>query len=132
MAHLLTNVSGSSEYFPIGVITYSNQWKKKLLGVSEETLERYGAVSEETVFRMAIGVRMLADTDLGLAISGIAGPLGGTLEKPVGTVYIALSTENACQVDVHHFEGNRERIKNLSALFALHKVRQWCLQDQEN
>ena len=87
----ITDVPGSSEVFDMGLITYSNEVKEQLLGVSHETLEKYGAVSEETAREMAESVQRISGADLGIGITGIAGPGGGTEEKPVGLVYIALS-----------------------------------------
>jgi len=92
ISHMLTNVPGSSGYFLFSGITYSNEAKTKLLGVSSEVLQRYGAVHEETVKKMAQGARRVAGATYGLATSGIAGPDGGTDEKPVGTVCIGLAT----------------------------------------
>jgi len=94
ISHLLTNVPGSSGYFLFSGVTYSNQAKTKVLGVSTEILQQYGAVHEETVKKMAQGVRHVAGATYGLATSGIAGPDGGTDEKPVGTVCIGLATPN--------------------------------------
>ena len=87
----LTDVSGSSDYLERGLVTYSNAAKISMLGVPAEIIEKHGAVSEETARLMAEGVRKLAGTDLGLSSTGIAGPTGGSKEKPVGTVYIALA-----------------------------------------
>ena len=89
---MLTNVPGSSGYFLFSGVTYSNEAKTKVLGVSNEVLQRYGAVHQETVKKMAQGVRRVAGTTYGLATSGIAGPDGGTDEKPVGTLCIGLAT----------------------------------------
>lgn len=89
ISHLITSVSGSSSYFQGAVVPYHNQFKRKLIAVKEETINSFGAVSEETVKEMASGVRDLFQSDFGLASSGIAGPDGGTTEKPVGTVWIA-------------------------------------------
>ncbi len=92
ISHMLTNVPGSSGYFLFSGVTYSNEAKTKVLGVSNEVLQRYGAVHQETVKKMAQGVRRVAGTTYGLATSGIAGPDGGTDEKPVGTLCIGLAT----------------------------------------
>ncbi len=92
IAHRLTNIPGSSDYFERGVITYSNESKVQLLGVPAETIRRYGAVSVQTAEAMASGVRKLADTDIGLSTTGIAGPTGATPTKPIGLVFIGLST----------------------------------------
>lgn len=95
ISHLLTNVPGSSGYFLFSGVTYSNEAKKKVLGVSSEVLEHYGAVHEKTAKEMAAGVRRIAESDYGLATSGIAGPDGGTDEKPVGTVCVGLATRQS-------------------------------------
>ena len=91
LAKRLTDVPGSSEVFDMGCVTYANQAKEDLLSVSHETLERFGAVSEETAREMAEGIVRRSGSDLGVGITGIAGPDGGTAEKPVGLIYIALS-----------------------------------------
>jgi len=93
ISHLITTIPGSSSYFQGGVIPYHNQFKENILGVKAETLEKHGAVSEETVLEMAEGVRRLFDADFGLSSSGVAGPDGGSEEKPVGTVWISCSGE---------------------------------------
>lgn len=94
VAALITSVPGSSGYFKGGVVAYDNEVKKNLLGVSPETLSAYGAVSRETVIEMAKGAMNRLKTDCAIATSGIAGPGGGTLEKPVGTVWIAVAYKN--------------------------------------
>ena len=93
VAHRLTEVPGSSNYFMEGVVTYSNESKTRLLGVPAELIERHGAVSAEVAEAMAEGVKGRAATDFGLAVTGVAGPGGGTPEKPVGLVYISLSDD---------------------------------------
>lgn len=115
IGHLITNVPGSSGYFAGGVIAYSNEIKMKLLGVSSETLERYGAVSEQTVREMASGVRGALDTDIGAAISGIAGPQGGTPEKPVGLTWIGLSAPGVDGAWRYVWSGTRLDVKQQSA-----------------
>ena len=122
IANLITNVSGSSKYFERGLITYSNDSKIELLNVPLKTIERFGAVSEEVAIAMARGVRELARTDLGLAVTGIAGPTGGTPEKPVGLVYIALASENKVKPFKFNFQGNRLEIKQQTANTALEIV----------
>lgn len=89
---LITNVPGSSDYFAGGILAYSNEAKKKLLDVKDETLKQYGAVSKQTALEMARGVRRQLCVDVGLSVTGIAGPGGGTPEKPVGLTWIGLST----------------------------------------
>ncbi len=118
--HRLTNIAGSSSYVQGGVVTYSNEAKHKLIGVRDETLLTYGAVSEQTAAEMAQGVRALFDTDLAVSITGIAGPGGGTPDKPVGLTYIGLARRGqAPQVRQHVWDGDREANKQASAEAAL-------------
>jgi PncC family amidohydrolase len=115
----ITNVSGSSDYYLGGVIAYSNQIKLEQLGVQSATLEHFGAVSQETVIEMARGVRLRFRSDVGLSVSGVAGPGGGSPEKPVGLTWIGLSTsefENAWQ---HLWQGDRLQVKEQTARQAL-------------
>jgi len=123
VCHRLTNVPGSSDYFQGGVVTYGNQAKMDLLRVPPETLAQNGAVSEAVVKAMALGVREIFHTPLGLAVSGIAGPSGGTPEKPVGTVWIGLATQTGVEARAYRFHGSREEIKALSAQTALDWLR---------
>ncbi len=123
IGHRLTNVSGSSGYFRGGVVVYSNQAKSDLLHVNQYTLEKYGAVSDKTVREMACGVREYVKTDLGLAVTGIAGPEGGTEDKPVGTVYIGLATKSDTSSGRYRFWGNREQVRSNTAMMALDWVR---------
>lgn len=111
LAHRLTNVPGSSNYFMRGLVTYSNDAKIDLLGVDKDVLKENGAVSEEVALQMAEGVREKGKTDIGLATTGIAGPSGGSEEKPVGTVYMALSTEDKTESRLFHLSGNRWDVK---------------------
>ncbi|MEM0466532.1 MAG: CinA family protein [Candidatus Thermoplasmatota archaeon] len=120
LAHYLTNISGSSNYFERGVVCYSNQSKIELLNVPPEILNTYGAVSKETAEAMAIGIRKLAHTDIGLSTTGIAGPTGATKEKPVGLVFIGLSSEQSTQVRRYCFSGDRIKNKQLTCIKALH------------
>ena len=103
LAKAVTDTPGSSFYFMGGVITYSNVSKTKLLGVDEDTLGRFGAVSEPVALRMAEGVRGLLDSDIGVGITGVAGPEGGSSEKPSGTVYIAWDIQGALSVRLFQF-----------------------------
>ena len=119
VGHRITNVAGSSNYFIGGVISYANEAKVRLLGVRRETLEAYGAVSQETVLEMARGVRQLFSTDVSLAVSGIAGPGGGTADKPVGTVWIGLSAPGKEQAWLSYLQGDRGQIKEQAAECAL-------------
>ncbi len=107
IAHLITSVAGSSSYYKGSVIAYSNSVKTKLLGVKDATLEKYGAVSEQTVIEMAEGARMLFSTDFAVATSGIAGPDGGTEEKPVGTLWIAVASEKGVITEKRSFGNDR-------------------------
>ena len=115
LGHLLTNVPGSSDYFLGGVIAYSNEVKMRLLGVQVETLEKFGAVSRQTVLEMARGVRQLLKADIGLSVSGIAGPGGGTAEKPIGLTWVGLSTAEDEVAWKHLWEGDRIHNKEQSA-----------------
>ncbi len=121
----LTDVAGSSEYFQGGVVSYSNRAKVDLLGVSAKTIDTHGAVSGETAREMAKGVRSAMHTDLGLAVTGIAGPDGGSRDKPVGTVHIALSSEKGAFAEKYRFWGRRKQIKLNSAMMALDWVRRY-------
>jgi len=107
----LTEVPGSSDYFRGGVIAYSNAVKEAVLGVPRAILEEKGAVSPECARAMAEGARRLLGADLALAITGIAGPTGGTPEKPVGLVYIALAHPGGVEVERHEFRGSRQGVR---------------------
>jgi nicotinamide-nucleotide amidase len=126
ISHLLTNVAGSSDYFLFSGVTYSNDAKQDVLGVSGDTLKMYGAVSEETVREMATGVRRISGSTYGLATSGIAGPSGGTEDKPLGTVCVGISTKD--QTLAYTFNSPfKERLSNkqifaICALDLLRKV----------
>lgn len=119
IAHTLTNIPGSSEYFDRGVVSYSNNAKMNLLGVQENLLKKHGAVSEQVAKAMAEGIRTKSKVDIGLATTGIAGPTGGTKEKPVGLVYIAVSTSNTTEVKRYQFSGNRLENKENTCQAAL-------------
>ncbi|MBU1148069.1 MAG: competence/damage-inducible protein A [Candidatus Omnitrophica bacterium] len=120
LANRITDVSGSSKYFRMGVVTYSNQSKNKLLNV---TVKKHGAVSIETASAMAKNVRLLADASIGIGISGIAGPTGGTKNKPVGIVYIALSTKKKTMCKEFRFLGQRNIVKFKASQAALNFIR---------
>jgi nicotinamide-nucleotide amidase len=123
IGHRVTSVAGSSDYFQGGVVSYSNEAKMDLLQVPPETLAEHGAVSSETARDMALGVREAFHADLGLSVTGIAGPSGGSEAKPVGTVYIGLAAPDEVEVWHYLFHGNREAIKILSAQTALDRLR---------
>ena len=115
----ITDVSGSSEYFLGGVVAYSYQAKVDLLNVAWDTLNTKGAVSRETVLEMARGIRNLMGGDIAISISGVAGPGGGTPEKPVGTTWIGLVTDKGEWAQVYQFSGDREKNKVSAADAAL-------------
>lgn len=115
----ITDVPGSSEYFLGGVVAYAYEAKVELLGVSWDTLNTQGAVSRETVLEMAEGVRNLMKADIAVSVSGIAGPGGGTPEKPVGTTWIGLVAADGERAEQFHFSGNRETNKTSAAEAAL-------------
>jgi len=119
IAHTLTNVSGSSDYFDRGVISYSNKAKTDLLDVPKDILKKYGAVSEQVAKAMGEGVRKKSNADIGIATTGIAGPTGGTPSKPVGLVYVALSTYNKTDVRKYLVTGNRLQNKESACNQAL-------------
>ena len=119
----ITSVSGASGVFDCGVCTYANHIKHKLVGVREETLSTYGAVSDRTAAEMARGVRLLAGADIGISTTGIAGPLGGTIYKPVGLVYIGISTELGLHTEkmlLGENNADRDRIRELAVTAALY------------
>jgi nicotinamide-nucleotide amidase len=123
IAKALTDVAGSSACFAYGIVSYSNGAKESLLGVANQTLEDNGAVSEATVAEMARGALSLSGADISVAVSGIAGPGGGSDEKPVGTVCFAWATRDAAQIAVvtavKHFNGDRDSVRRLTVDHAL-------------
>lgn len=119
IGHLLTNVPGSSTYYLGSVTAYAYEAKVRLLGVRWDTLEKYGAVSKETAIEMARGVRMALAADIGIAVTGIAGPGGGTPEKPVGLTWVAISDNNADEAWKFLWSGDRIQVKEQSANAAL-------------
>jgi PncC family amidohydrolase len=119
ISHLITDVSGSSAYMMGGIVAYSNEAKINLLGVKPETLVAVGAVSEEVAIELAAGVKRVFGVDCALSVTGIAGPLGGTAEKPVGLTYIGLATPDGITVQRFVWEGNRVQNKLSSAQAAL-------------
>ncbi len=127
IGHLITQVSGSSAYFIGGIIAYSNDVKANILGCSRDTLEKYGAVSEQIARQMAEGVRNLLKTYIGISTTGIAGPTGGTPQKPVGLVYIGFTDGKTTKVIKKNFKGSREEIKKQAALWALDLARRMLI-----
>lgn len=119
IAALLTEIPGSSSVFERGFVTYSNHSKTQLLGVDAEIIAGHGAVSEAVAVAMAIGARVRAKVDIAVSVTGIAGPDGGSKEKPVGTVCIAIASENDNVVQTFHFSGDRSSIRMQSVSAAL-------------
>lgn len=123
LAEMLTAVSGASECFDGSFVTYANEQKEKMIGVRHETLEKYGAVSYQTALEMSRGARLALGADIGAGVTGIAGPGGGTPEKPVGLVYISISTK-----DIHCFcrlnlDGDRFEVRRKTCLYVLELVK---------
>lgn len=125
IADRLTDIPGSSAFFERGVVVYSNRSKTDILGVPEEVIEKFGAVSEQVAVLMAEGVRRIGKTDLGLAVTGIAGPTGGTEEKPVGTVFIAFADGRNTRCRHYSFRWDRRRNKTISSQAALMMLKKY-------
>lgn len=123
IGHLITSIPGSSEYYLGGLVAYSNALKVEYLGVKPDTIEAHGAVSEEVALQMAEGVRKRSGSDFGLATTGVAGPGGGSAEKPVGTVWIAVAGPQGSKAKRYHFGNHRQRNIRRSALMALDRLR---------
>jgi nicotinamide-nucleotide amidase len=120
ISQTVTSIAGSSDWFDRGFVTYSNASKVELLGVSEATVKTYGAVSGETVDAMALGALGRSRADIAVAVSGVAGPGGGSAAKPVGTVYFAWAVANGdCQVERRQFRGDRDAVRRQAVEAAL-------------
>ena len=119
LSSVITDVAGSSDYFLGGVAAYSNAQKRKLLKISPLILRRYSAVSKEVTIRMAKNIRRVAKSDIGIGITGYAGPNGGTKKNPRGTVYVAVACKARASVKRFRFKGNRTRVKRQSVEKAL-------------
>ncbi|WP_114296127.1 competence/damage-inducible protein A [Anaerobacterium chartisolvens] len=130
IASRLTEIPGISRVFNRGIVCYSNQSKIENLGVNIKTLEKHGAVSRETAVEMAQGILKTSKTDLGLSVTGIAGPEGGTAEKPVGLVYVALAHSGGVECKEFRLWGSRERIRNVTVLNALDIIRRHVLEQK--
>jgi nicotinamide-nucleotide amidase len=127
VAHRLTNIPGSSAYVLGGIIAYDNRIKRELLGVRDETLAVHGAVSEQAAGEMVLGALARLGADVAVSITGIAGPGGGTAEKPVGLTYLGIATrEGVLRVERHVWSGDREAIKMQSADAALRMILAMC------
>lgn len=124
IAESITSVAGSSQWFEYGYITYSNKAKIKLLGVEQQTLDTCGAVSEEVVEQMAGGALKSSDADYAIAVSGIAGPDGGTAEKPVGTVWICWITPEITRVEKYQLQGDRQAVRDQVIKISLQELLQ--------
>ena len=122
IAAKITAVPGASGCFDAGVVTYSNEQKNKLIGVKKDTLESFGAVSQETALEMCKSVKELVSADIGVSVTGIAGPGGGTPEKPVGTVWIGVCSNRTHKALKFLFEGNRDEVRSQTAQKALEMV----------
>ncbi|MDR3626236.1 MAG: competence/damage-inducible protein A [Ignavibacteriaceae bacterium] len=127
ISNLLTNISGSSKYYERGVISYSNASKVEILKVSEDTISQNGAVSLEVARQMAEGIKSISGTDLGLAITGIMGPTGGSSEKPVGLAYVGLCDDKVCTAKKFQFGDDRSLNKQRAAQAALEMIRRYLL-----
>jgi len=123
IGHRLTSIAGSSLYFERGLIVYSNVSKVEMLGVMQHTIDVHGAVSDQVVREMAEGVKKIAKTDMGLAVTGIAGPLGGSEDKPVGTVFIGFSVDGEIFSGQYRFSGDRDKVKYTTSEMALDWIR---------
>jgi nicotinamide-nucleotide amidase len=127
IASRITAMAGSSAYFLEGNVTYSNEAKTRMLGVPAELIEQHGAVSAEVARAMAEGARKAAGSDLAVSVTGIAGPDGGTAEKPVGTVYIGIADATGCRAERFNFQGDRTRVRSITTFTALDWLRKYLL-----
>lgn len=125
IAEALTALAGSSNWFECGFVTYSNESKQSMLGVTSSSLAEQGAVSEAVVKEMASGAIMRSRAQLAVAVSGVAGPAGGTLEKPVGTVWVAWADEQCRWASCYHFQGDREAVRRQTIEAAIDGLLAW-------
>ena len=128
LAGRLINVPGVSDVYKEGFITYTNKAKRKALGVNKSTLKKYGAVSEQTAKEMAVGAALAADTDISISVTGIAGPDGGTNEKPVGLVYVGVCIKDIVHVEEFRFSGDRANVREQTVISALGLLRKCILE----
>ncbi len=128
LAGRLINVPGVSDVYKEGFITYTNKAKRKTLGVNKSTLKKYGAVSEQTAKEMAVGAALAADTDISISVTGIAGPDGGTDEKPVGLVYVGVCIKDIVHVEEFRFSGDRANVREQTVISALGLLRKCILE----
>ena len=111
IAQRITSVAGASACFDLGVVTYSNEQKMKILGVSKESLESFGAVSEKVALQMSAGAKRISGADFGIGITGLAGPGGATEDKPVGLVYISVCSKKTHRAEKYNFSGSRDEVR---------------------
>jgi len=130
LGNIITQIPGSSKYFPGGIIAYSNEVKQRIVGVRQVTLKRFGAVSAEVVREMAQGVRKRFKSDIGIGITGIAGPAGGSKRKPVGLVYLCVSARQHVYVEHHIFKGSRNQIRKEACDKALRLLERVLIQHE--
>lgn len=128
IAAQLTDIPGSSDFLDRSGVVYANRAKRAWLGVPESTLQDHGAVSRECALAMAQGIRRAAGTDIGLSVTGIAGPGGGSVDKPVGTVFIGIATPQGVQAKGYRFNGDRSQVRQMTAATALDWIRRYLLQ----
>ena len=128
MAGRIINVQGVSDVYKEGFITYTNKAKRKTLGVNKATLKKYGAVSAQTAREMALGAALEADSDVSISVTGIAGPDGGTAQKPVGLVYIGVCVKNNVHVEEFRFTGDRANVREQTVISALGLLRKCILE----
>ncbi|MCW8092819.1 CinA family protein [Alteromonas sp. ASW11-130] len=127
VAYYLTSVAGSSDWFKQSWVTYSNEAKQTLLGVKSDTLLKFGAVSEQTVQEMAAGCARHANANIAISISGIAGPGGGSVEKPTGTVWFGFWLDGKTLQTHHVFDGDRNAVRNQAIAFCIEFLHQWLV-----
>jgi nicotinamide-nucleotide amidase len=122
VASYLTSIPGSSEYFSTGIVSYSNEAKIKLLNVNKKTLDDFGAVSEEVASEMALGAIRISGSDLAISVTGVAGPDGGTISKPIGMVCFGIATSQSVKTVTHNFLGDRHEIRKQSCQVSLNLI----------
>ena len=122
LSHTITSIPGASSYFDCGYITYSNQSKVEMLGVDTQTIKTYGAVSEEVALKLVIGVAIKSQSDVALSITGVAGPTGGSPEKPVGMVCFGFSYDGQTSTSTQLFSGDRASVVSQSVSYALRQL----------
>lgn len=129
VAYAFTSVSGSSDWFNVSWVTYSNEAKQRALAVEPEALSRYGAVSQQVVEQMVLGVHNHSGAELGVAVSGVAGPGGGSKEKPVGTVWFGFYLNGEVISSRQRFEGDRKAVRQQSVAYAVRFLFQWLVEN---